>query len=59
MNKRNVNLYIEWVVGYCEVKGNEIADKLAKEGASKANKSSPYISAAFLKRRAKELYLIE
>jgi len=58
----NVNLHIEWVPGHCEVKGNEIADELAKEGAKEgsiANKSSPYTSIAFLKRRVKELCLIE
>jgi len=59
LNKQNVNLHIEWVPGHCEVKGNEIADELAKEGASKANKSSPYTSIAFLKRRIKELSLKE
>ena len=56
-NRLDVNLYIEWVPGHCEVKGNEIADKLAKEGASKADKSSPYTSIAYLKRKVKELCL--
>lgn len=58
LTSRNINLFIEWVPGHSDVKGNERADFLAKE-AAKQKQKSPYKSFAFLKRKTKEKDLIE
>ena len=36
-----VNIMLQWVPGHSDVKGNEIADKLAKKGASKEQPNIP------------------
>ena len=36
-----VNITLQWITGHSEVEGNEIADRLAKQGASKEQPNIP------------------
>lgn len=53
MAAMNINLHIQWVPGHTEITGNELADKLAKEGAEKPAPSYPMTSISWLKRQTR------
>ena len=41
ISAHNITITLQWIPGHCDITGNEIADKLAKEGACKEQKNYP------------------
>ena len=41
ISAHNITVTLQWIPGHCDIKGNEVADKLAKEGACKPQKNLP------------------
>jgi hypothetical protein len=55
LNKANIKTHIHWVPGHVNVKGNERADQLAKEGTTKKRRErDSRVSITYLKRKMKE-----
>jgi len=52
-------VYLEWVPGHMNIRGNELADKAAKKRTElQYTTSESYISLAFIKRKIREKSLI-
>jgi ribonuclease HI len=57
LNKIKIN--IEWVPSHMNIRGNELADLAAKNGADLNHSNEKFVSIAFLKRKIKENCLNE
>ena len=58
--KHQINIHLNWVPGHMNIKGNELADQATKKRTELQKISTEkYISLSFIKRKIKELALLE